>query len=114
MKKKYSIEFKLSHSPISKPITKFGGQPVWINQAQWPISKKTGKPMMFIGQIKLEPWLFGRIEGRMAYIFMAEDKKGDSRIIDIAYSQIVNSRRTLQNSSSSVISASVHVCAIWR
>jgi hypothetical protein len=39
MKKKYSIEFKLSHSPISKPITKFGGQPVWINQAQWPISK---------------------------------------------------------------------------
>src|SRR5687767_8256440 len=51
---------KLSHSPISKPITKFGGQPVWINQAQWPISKKTEKPMMFIGQIKLEPGLFGR------------------------------------------------------
>ena len=82
MKKKYSIKFKLSQSPISKPITKFGGQPVWINRAQWPISKKTGKPMMFIGQIKLEPWLFGRIEGRMAYIFMTEDKKRDAQTWD--------------------------------
>ncbi|HKQ91983.1 MAG TPA: DUF1963 domain-containing protein [Blastocatellia bacterium] len=82
MKKKYSIGFKLSNSPISKPVTKFGGQPVWINQIQWPISKKTGKPMMFIGQIKLEPKLFGRIESKMAYIFMTEDKKGDAQTWD--------------------------------
>jgi uncharacterized protein YwqG len=82
VKKKYSIEFKLSDSPISKPVTKFGGQPVWINQIQWPISKKTGKPMMFICQIKLEPGLFGRIEGKMAYVFMTEDKKGDAQTWD--------------------------------
>jgi uncharacterized protein YwqG len=82
MQKKYSIGFKLSDSPISKPITKFGGQPVWINQREWPISKVTGKPMMFIGQIRLESGLFGRIEGKMAYIFMTEDKKGDAKTWD--------------------------------
>src|SRR5262245_14449766 len=79
MKKKYSIGFKLSDSTISEPVTKVGGQPVWINQKQWPISKKTGNPMMFIGQIKLESALFGRIEGKMAYIFMTADKKGGAQ-----------------------------------
>jgi hypothetical protein len=38
--------------------------------------------MMFIGQIKLEPELFGRIESKMAYIFMTEDKKGGAQTWD--------------------------------
>lgn len=69
---KYSIDFIPAEKPITEPITKFGGQPVWINQPQWPISRSTSLPMMFICQIALSPEIFGNIEGQMAYIFIID------------------------------------------
>jgi hypothetical protein len=72
MKKKYTITFHEVQTPITEPVTKFGGQPVWITEAQWPLSRRLGIPMQFICQIKLYPELFGPLEAQMAYIFMTD------------------------------------------
>lgn len=73
MKKKLVISFRETTVPIVEPVTKFGGRPVWLEKVEWPRSKTTGAPMMFVGQIALAPEIFGRIEGRMAYLFIEDD-----------------------------------------
>jgi uncharacterized protein YwqG len=80
MVKRASIEFIPVNKPISELVTKFGGQPVWLNGPQWAISKSTGRPMQFICQIALTPELFGETSGRMAYIFMTHDE--DDEYVD--------------------------------
>jgi uncharacterized protein YwqG len=75
MPKKFAIEFIESKAPIREPVTKFGGQPVWIEDPQWPLSKATGNPMRFICQIAIDPQLFGQIQPRMAYLFMTDEEE---------------------------------------
>lgn len=58
MIKKYTIEFIEEKKKVEKPVTKFGGQPVWIDKAQWPIDEESGKPMKFICQIELYPEIY--------------------------------------------------------
>jgi uncharacterized protein YwqG len=70
--KRKSIEFVEAKKPIRDPITKFGGQPVWLTEPQWPLSATTGMPMRFICQIALSADLFGATDARMAYIFMTD------------------------------------------
>ncbi len=70
--KRKSIGFVESKQPIRQPVTKFGGQPVWLDTPQWPTSAETGQPMRFICQIALEPELFGELEAKMAYVFMTD------------------------------------------
>lgn len=72
--KRQSIEFIEVNKPILEPVTKFGGQPVWLTEPQWPLSAETGNPMRFICQIALDPELFGSISPRMAYIFMTDEE----------------------------------------
>lgn len=74
MPNKLNIEFQQSKTPITEPETKFGGQPVWLEQPEWPLSKELGIPMRFICQIKLSNDLFPNSEGKVAYIFMTEDE----------------------------------------
>lgn len=72
---KQTFEFVESTAPITEPVTKFGGQPVWINTPKWPIDSYAPMPdvkMLFIGQITLNPTLFPVKEGMMAYIFFSE------------------------------------------
>jgi uncharacterized protein YwqG len=76
MVKKASITFIEVSKPIREPVTKFGGQPVWIETPQWPLSKSTGKPMMFICQLELFKELFPETMGEMAYLFMTDDEEG--------------------------------------
>ncbi len=66
MLKKQTIEFVDTNTPVSGAVTKFGGQPFWINDPQWPLSAATGKPMRFICQIALDSNLFGAIGPKMA------------------------------------------------
>lgn len=73
MPKKKSIEFFEANQPITELVTKFGGQPVWLEKPEWPLSRATGEPMRFIGQIALEPEIFGNIPARMAYLFMSDE-----------------------------------------
>lgn len=75
MRRAYSIRFKPSPGPCREPVTKFGGQPVWLEQPQWPLSQSTGEQMKFICQISLYPELFGETVGKMAYIFMTDLEK---------------------------------------
>jgi hypothetical protein len=75
MVKKESIEFIESRKPISSLVTKFGGQPVWVSQPQWPLSKSTGKPMRFICQIAINSEMFKPVAAQMAYLFMTDGEE---------------------------------------
>jgi hypothetical protein len=66
-----------SESPIQQPVTKLGGLPVWVAEPAWPVSPTAGEPMLFIGQIVVEPRLFPVEPGRIAYIFMTSDEAVD-------------------------------------
>ncbi|RCW45069.1 uncharacterized protein DUF1963 [Halopolyspora algeriensis] len=62
------LRFVEADEPIREPITKFGGQPVWLDGPMWPLSAESGRPMRFLGQIRLlgDPV-------RLAYLFLTEN-----------------------------------------
>jgi uncharacterized protein YwqG len=70
--RKYTVSLHPAPLPIAEPVTRFGGQPVWLAEPEWPVSKETGEPMRFICQVALYPEIFGDVEGRMAYIFITD------------------------------------------
>ncbi|MGZ3637235.1 MAG: hypothetical protein ACXVCX_05290, partial [Ktedonobacterales bacterium] len=70
MVKKYTLQAHEVRAQILEPVTKLGGQPVWIGEPQWPLSRQLGTPMRFIGQFALDPELFAPCEARMAYLFL--------------------------------------------
>lgn len=72
MLKKYVMRAQEAGSPILTPVTKLGGQPVWLAAPQWPLSKALGVPMGFIGQFEILPDVVGACEARMAYLFMTD------------------------------------------
>lgn len=67
------ITFIPSEKPITQPVTKFGGKPVWLTEPQWPLSAGSGNPMQFIAQIALDPEIFPGTAGKVAYLFMTSD-----------------------------------------
>jgi uncharacterized protein YwqG len=77
MPTKQQIEFEQAAAPITAPITKFGGQPVWLADPQWPLSRQTGNPMRFICQIALSESMFPHTPARMAYLFMTDEEDGE-------------------------------------
>jgi hypothetical protein len=70
------LVFVPASGAVSEPVTKVGGQPVWLEEPQWPLSRETGEPMRFLGQFALEG-------GRLAYLFMTGD--GDGEWVDGTY-----------------------------
>jgi hypothetical protein len=58
--------------PITELVTKVGGQPVWLEEPRWPVSRETAEPMRFLAQVALDPRLFGRTAARMAYAFVSD------------------------------------------
>jgi Domain of unknown function (DUF1963) len=77
MPKKHRIEFHEVSSPIADLVTKFGGQPAWLCEPQWPVSRETGNPMRFICQIRLTQDLFPHATDEMAYLFMTDEEDGE-------------------------------------
>jgi uncharacterized protein YwqG len=71
MEIKKVLEF-VKYEQSDSPKTKFGGQPDWIEEHQWPTSRELGIPMRFIGQINIGD-IFPEHSGKFAYIFMTED-----------------------------------------
>lgn len=69
---KYTLSFREVGQPITQLVTKFGGQPTWITGPQWPLSRSTGTPMRFLGQVVLDAHLFGELAGRIAYLFITD------------------------------------------
>lgn len=72
MLRKYSIRFFPVDAAITKPVTKFGGQPVWIGEPRWPLNPATRDPLRFIGQVSLELDVFSDLPYRMAYLFAGD------------------------------------------
>ena len=75
---KQSFEFR-KLEPDEKPLTKFGGQPNWLGEPQWPLSRKFGKPMRFLCQIEIPVTLFPAGAGKVAYLFMTGDEDDTER-----------------------------------
>ena len=69
--------YKRVSRPIRKPVTKFGGQPVWLEEPAWPISAGSATPMRFICQILLTPSLFGDGPTKMAYLFLTQAERDE-------------------------------------
>ena len=76
MPTKHRIEFREVASPITDTVTKFGGQPNWVTEPQWPLSRSSGNAMRFICQIELTKDLFPNTTARMAYLFMTDEEGG--------------------------------------
>jgi hypothetical protein len=75
--KKYDIAFVESASSITEPVTKLGGQPVWIEAPQWPLSRETGGQRQFLCQVALDADLFDVPPGKVAYLFMTGGAEGE-------------------------------------
>lgn len=73
--KAYKIDGFISESENKEFITKFGGQPDWIESPQWPVSLSwDNRPLKFIGQIRLNDF-YNELENLvLAYIFMTQPK----------------------------------------
>ncbi|WP_372346221.1 hypothetical protein [Streptomyces sp. KL116D] len=49
-------------------MSKFGGQPVWLDGPAWPVHPRTREPLVFVGQFRVP----GN-EVRLAYLFLHEE-----------------------------------------
>ncbi|MGW5094319.1 hypothetical protein ACWEQ1_18385 [Streptomyces nodosus] len=65
------MEFAPAAAPVREAVTKLGGQPVWLAEPEWPLSRATGAPMRFLGQFSLAG-------GGLGYLFMTGDDGGVS------------------------------------
>ncbi|MDI9889288.1 hypothetical protein QMZ92_34445 [Streptomyces sp. HNM0645] len=63
------MTFHAVEEPITEPVAKLGGDPVWLDEPCWPVHPGTREPLDFIGQfpVPTEP---GE-ERRMAYLFLS-------------------------------------------
>jgi hypothetical protein len=68
----YEMVFSHADEPIDEWWTKLGGQPVWLEEPQWPLCRQHERPMGFIGQFRLP----GR-RTRVAFLFM-DDRSEES------------------------------------
>ncbi|WP_225848309.1 DUF1963 domain-containing protein [Streptomyces sp. HPF1205] len=74
--------FVPARAPITDPVTKFGGQPVWLSEPQWPVNDAWGEPMRFLCQIELGPVVGEAGQGRLAYVFVTHAEHGDEVFFD--------------------------------
>ncbi|WP_235454093.1 hypothetical protein [Streptomyces olivochromogenes] len=65
------MSFHPVEGPVTEPVAKLGGDPVWLAEPCWPVHPETQEPLDFIGQfpVPAEP---GE-EQRMAYLFLSYD-----------------------------------------
>lgn len=73
-----NIALVATSQKIEQPISKFGGQPNWVADPQWPVSRSLEKPMSFIGQIQLSDTKMSDLDGKVAYLFMTNDESVDT------------------------------------
>ena len=71
----YHIKKFIKTNDTTELVTKFGGQPTWLETPQWPLSKSIGTPMKFVGQIVINKNLFAHTNATIAYLFITDDKE---------------------------------------
>ncbi|MGY4393992.1 hypothetical protein [Streptomyces sp. TE12347] len=62
------MSFRAAREPVTEPVSKFGGQPVWLDGPAWPVHPRSGEPLVFIGQFRVPG-----DEVRLAYLFLHEE-----------------------------------------
>ncbi|MFJ8015845.1 hypothetical protein [Streptomyces sp. NPDC096339] len=62
------MSLRAPDGPVTEPVSKFGGQPVWLEEPAWPVHPTTGEPLVFIAQFRVPG-----DEVRLAYLFLEED-----------------------------------------
>ena len=62
------MSWQPSAVPIDGPVAKLGGQPSWVEEPFWPVSRSSGEPMTFIGQFPLPGSGIA-----MAYLFVSDE-----------------------------------------
>lgn len=72
------LSFRQLEKPSLEPVSKFGGQPNWIEEPEWPLDKAKGEKMSFLAQIQLCDELFANTKGKMAYIFFDASEDGET------------------------------------
>ncbi|MGE3317961.1 MAG: DUF1963 domain-containing protein [Candidatus Berkiella sp.] len=77
MKKITALTFKEAEQPITKLQSKFGGQPVWLEKAQWP-QDVSGTPLAFVGQVMIDRNLFPDVQGQVAYLFFSTKEESET------------------------------------
>lgn len=84
MIKKYEIvDFEIVKEQIKVPITKFGGQPVWVSGTEWPVSMGwKDRKMMFVGQILLKKNMLGNEKDLVVYIFITHPENPEDNFFD--------------------------------
>ena len=74
------VQLTQAKAPINQLVTKFGGQPVWLEAPKWPLNKNTQEPLAFIGQIVLEKKIYGTTPAKVAYLFINPEDFADSAL----------------------------------
>ncbi|MFC8967508.1 MULTISPECIES: hypothetical protein [unclassified Streptomyces] len=64
-----AMTFHPVEEPITEPVAKLGGEPLWLDEPCWPVHPRTAEPLDFIGQFPV-PMGPGD-ERRMAYLFLS-------------------------------------------
>ncbi|MEV0192356.1 hypothetical protein AB0I39_27970 [Kitasatospora purpeofusca] len=64
------MTLRAAEQPISEPVAKLGGRPVWLDGPAWPVDPSTGNPLVFIGQLPIPG-----DELRLAYLFVDEEDR---------------------------------------
>ncbi|MGW4646726.1 hypothetical protein [Kitasatospora sp. NPDC004289] len=62
------LTFRPAEHPITEPVAKLGGAPVWLAEPAWPLDPRTGEPLVFVGQFPIPG-----DELRLAYLFVEEE-----------------------------------------
>ncbi|MGW7106499.1 hypothetical protein ACWGHU_10085 [Streptomyces xanthophaeus] len=62
------MSFRVAREPVTEPVSKFGGRPVWLDGPAWPVHPRSGEPLVFIGQFRVPG-----DEVRLAYLFLHEE-----------------------------------------
>ena len=70
----YRIKLTRSKDIINDPVTKFGGNPVFLCEADWPKCEMCSQEMDFLGQIRLDSPIEFSKKYQIAYIFMCPGK----------------------------------------
>jgi uncharacterized protein (TIGR02996 family) len=61
-------KYRRVKQPVTEPVTKFGGQPVWVSDPAWPISRR-GEVMRFVSQVSVPAFFGAPLAGKMVYVF---------------------------------------------
>ncbi|MFJ9343120.1 hypothetical protein ACIRP0_28090 [Streptomyces sp. NPDC101733] len=62
------MSFRAARESVMEPVSKFGGQPVWLDGPALPVHPSSGEPLVFIGQFRVPG-----DEVRLAHLFLREE-----------------------------------------